>query len=311
MSRMVLVLLVAMLVIGTAPWVGGPLDGPQADFILRQLRVPRVLLGVLVGSTLGLTGAAYQALFDNPLAAPSTVGTTAGAALGALAALVLLPPAVSAATPTLTAAAFAGALIVTAAITAVASSGRASTEDILLAGIALTLASGALSTGLQVQADAAATMRAVRWGLGTLSLVGYTGVVVLLPFALITHVLLLGQVSALEALVAGSDRAQSQGVDVVRTRTLVLGGGALGVAAVVAWCGPIAFVGLIVPHIVRRTLGAARRVLLPMSAVVGAAFLVGADALARGLSPGNDLPVGVLTAAIGAPTLIALVLDRR
>ncbi|MBJ95730.1 MAG: ABC transporter permease [Rickettsiales bacterium] len=294
----------------SAPFVGSGLQGEESHFILTQLRIPRVLLGALVGASMGLCGAAYQALFDNPLATPSTVGTTAGAALGALAVLVLFPGARSG-LPMVALAAFAGALLVTFAIAAIAASGRASINDVLLAGIAITLATGAITTGLQFQADMASTFEAVRWSLGHLSQVGYRGVILLSPIVLLCAVALLCQVRALEAMLGGEDRAHSQGVNVRRTRTICLAFGAVSVGACVAWCGPIAFVGLIVPHLVRLSMGASRRILLPMSALVGAAFLVCCDALARWVLPGQDLPVGVVTATLGAPLLVFLVTRRH
>jgi iron complex transport system permease protein len=249
-------------------------------------------------------------LFDNPLATPSTVGTTAGAALGALAVLVLLPGG-QMGLPLVAIAAFAGALTVTFAIAAIAASGRASMNDVLLAGIAITLATGAVTTGLQFQADMASTFEAVRWSLGHLSQVGYRGVLMISPIALVCGAVLLSQVRALESMLGGEDRAHAQGVDIRRTRTTCLAFGAVAVGACVAWCGPIAFVGLIVPHMVRLSLSASRRILLPMSALVGAAFLVACDSLARWVLPGQDLPVGVVTATIGAPLLVFLVTRRR
>jgi iron complex transport system permease protein len=207
--------------------------------------------------------------------------------------------------------AFGGALAISLPVAGLAARGRARIEDVLLAGVALTLAAGALTTGLQLQADLTATFRAVRWSLGSLAQVGYSGVAVLLPLATVSVAVVLLQTRALAALVGGEARAHSQGVDVVRVRTSVLVAGSLGVGACVAWCGPIAFVGLVVPHLVRLSIGPVRRVLLPMSAVVGAAFVVGADALGRVALPGREVPVGVLTAAVGAPLLVALVLRRR
>ncbi|HHO50147.1 MAG TPA: iron ABC transporter permease [Deltaproteobacteria bacterium] len=310
-ARIVALILGSVALIAISPWLG-PTPSPEAHrFVIEQLRIPRVLVGVEVGACLGVVGAAFQSLFGNPLATPSTTGTTAGAALGALVALVLLPASLTAATPALALFAFVGALAVALPVAALAASGRARVEDVLLAGVAATLAASALTTGLQVQADLAATYRAVRWSLGSLSQVGYDGVSLLLPLAGGASAIVLGRTRALQAMLAGEARAFSQGVDVRWVRMEILIAGALGVAAVVAWCGPIAFVGLVVPHLVRRSLGASRRVLLPMSGVVGAAYLVGCDTAARLLWPGRELPVGVLTAALGAPLLIVLVLRRR
>lgn len=294
-----------------SPWIGPSMPAESAEFILWQLRVPRVLVGALVGGTLGIVGAAYQTIFGNPLATPSTVGTTAGAVLGALAAVVLLGGGTVGGVPVLALAAFAGALVVTLVVALVASSGRATTSDVLLAGIAITLAASALASGLQFQADMAATFQAVRWSLGHLGQLGFEGAWTLAPFAVITILVTLSQTRALDAMVAGDSLAATQGVDVVRVRTLVLAVGALGVGATVALCGPIAFVGLIVPHLVRLWLTASRRVLLPMSALLGASLLVLCDGLARVVIDGRELPVGVLTAALGAPLLLWLVVRRR
>ena len=211
--------------------------------------------------------------------------------------------------PLIAISAFVGALVVTFFIAAIASSGRAQIHDVLLAGIAMTLASGAISTGLQFQADIASTFEAVRWSLGNLAQVGYRGVAMILPFALVSVVTTLAYVRALESMMLGEDKAKSQGVSVVRVRTLVLGVGALGVGACVAWCGPIAFVGLIVPHLVRMGFGASRRILVPMSAISGAGFLVLCDTVARVCLTGRELPVGVMTAGIGAPLLIWLIIQ--
>ena len=299
----------SVLVIALAPWIGSTSLSELSDFIFWQLRFPRVLSGILVGATLGITGAAFQALFGNALATPSTTGTTAGASLGALAALVLLPVSWTANGWTLVAMAFAGALAISIPVAAFAR--RARIDDVLLAGIAFTLAAGSVTTGLQFKADIAATYRAVQWSLGTLAQIGYQGTWVLLPFAVISVIGLLLQTRALESLVAGEEQAFSQGVDVAKVRMRVLLLGALGVAACVAWCGPIAFVGLVVPHLVRLGLGSVRRVLIPMSGVVGAAFLVLCDSVARVLLSGQELPVGVLTAAVGAPMLIWMIVRQR
>lgn len=301
----------SLLACAVAPWLGPSLPEDGGGFILWQLRVPRVLVAMIVGGTLSLVGAATQTIFANPLAAPSTVGTTAGATLGALVALVFGGSGQVSGLPVVTLAAFAGALAVSLTVAAIAARGRARVEDVLLAGIALSLAAGALASGLQFTADTASLARSVRWSLGHLAQVGYRGTVVLTAFALPSAVVLLAQSRALEALVGGERRAHSQGVDVPRLRVTVIAAGALGVAACVAWCGPIAFVGLIVPHLARLALGSSRRVMLPASLVLGAGFLVACDLLARLALPGRELPVGVVTATLGAPALAWLIAARR
>jgi iron complex transport system permease protein len=291
------------------PWDGPALDGPTASFVLSDLRFPRVALGALTGGALALTGAAFQVVLENPLATPSTIGTTAGASLGALAVLVLGPAGVGAAW--VSAGAFAGALAVSLAMGALATQRRFRSEELLLAGIAIGLGASAATTGLQLQADASATLASVRWSLGSLSTVGYGKATTVLPLFSLGAWGMLRHLRALQAMTAGAERAGTQGVDVVRVRAQVLTAGSLVVAGSVAATGPIAFVGLIVPHLVRMAVGGGPRTLLPMSAVAGAGFLPLADGLARIALPGRDLPVGVLTALLGAPALLALIGQRQ
>jgi ABC-type Fe3+-siderophore transport system permease subunit len=196
-------------------------------------------------------------------------------------------------------------------VSGLAASGKLSKNDVLLAGIAVTLAASALASGVQFASDARALVAAAQWSLGQLPQVGYRGVLLLGPFAVTTLVGLLALGRPLQNLALGEDLAQAQGVNVRRLRFLVLLIASLGVAACVAWCGPIAFVGLIVPHIVRLLIGPNLRSLLPLSFIGGAAFLVLCDAIARVALPGRELPVGVITAALGAPALVFLVSRSR
>jgi iron complex transport system permease protein len=290
--------------------VGPELSGESGRFVLLQLRLPRMFAGVLVGGLLGLVGAAFQALFQNDLATPSTVGTSAGATLGALLALVFGLGGSTEFLPVTTLFAFVGALLSSSLVALVALRGSARMSDVLLAGIAVTLASAALAQGVQAVADMRALFAATQWSLGHLPQLGYSGLQLLSPIVFVSGALLLSQRRSLQALSLGEEVAHAQGVAVRRVRALVLVAGALGVAACVAWCGPIAFVGLIVPHIVRRTSGPALRTLLPLSAVVGAGFLVACDTLARIVWSERELPVGVITASVGAPALFWLVLRR-
>lgn len=280
------------------------------QFVLSELRAPRLLIGFIVGSTLGLVGAAFQSLFRNPLATPSTVGTTAGAALGALFALTFGLKGTSL-LPAATACAFLGALGATSLVLSVASSARARLEEVLLAGIAITLGAGAVAQGLHAIADEGALFAAAQWSLGQLPQVGYDRVLLLSGPAVICAVTILSQSRALFALGLGEDWAKSVGVDTGRLRLILLLGGCLGVGASVALCGPIAFVGLLVPHLVRLSLGSEQSRILPLSWLSGGVFLVLCDLLAREVLPQSELPVGVLTAALGSPALFLLVLRKR
>lgn len=282
-----------------------------AAFVLVELRLPRAVLGALVGLSLGLVGAVFQVLFENPLATPSTVGTTAGASLGALAVILLWPWGPVQGLPMVAVGAFLGALGVTAGIAALAAWRRLGIADLLLLGIAVSLGASALSLGLQVRADGQQTLRAVRWSLGSLATVGWWVPAVLVTPVLLGGAVLLLQARPLQTLAAGSEQAAAQGVDLRTLRVVALGVGSLLVGCCVAASGPLAFVGLLVPHLVRAVVGDAPRRLLPLSAVVGAGLLPLADGLARVVVPGQDLPVGVLTASIGAPVLVGLLLVRK
>ena len=309
--RALLLIATCIALLIAAVFVGPQLSGAQGEFIVWQLRVPRVLVGVLVGGTLALVGAVFQALFQNPLATSDTVGTTAGATVGALAALALDSSRTVQGLPLVTVCAFLGALGASLLVASFASTRRAHSSDVLLAGIAVTLATGALASGIQYISDSRALFAATQWSLGQLPQVGYRGVLLLAPICALACALLLLLTRPLQAFALGEELAHSQGVNVPRLRLFALALGSLGVAACVAWCGPIAFVGLIVPHLVRRLLGSSYRVLLPMSLCVGGALLVTCDLLARLIVPGRELPVGIVTAALGAPALVLLVARGR
>jgi iron complex transport system permease protein len=306
-----LTILACLAVIAASPFIGEPLSGDTGSFIFWQLRLPRMLMGLIAGGALSLVGATYQTVFANPLASESTVGTLAGATLGAVIAVVFGAGSGQAFLPAITLCAFAGALAVTLLLTAIASSGRASMNSVLLAGVAISLMASALSTGLQYTADLNSMFTAARWSLGNLQQMGYFSIALILPFVIPSCALLLLQTRALETLAGGEERAHSQGVDVAKLRAISLGAGALAVAAVVAWCGPIAFVGLIVPQLVKMLMGSSRRVMLPYSLLIGGAFLVACDTVARAAWPRGELPVGVVTAALGAPALVWLVARRK
>jgi len=309
--RALLIVVACVLLLLAAVLAGPRLEGAQGQFIVWQLRVPRVLVGMLVGATLALVGAVFQALFQNPLATSDTVGTTAGATVGALFALALDSSRTVQGLPLVTVCAFAGALSASLLVASFASSRHVHSSDVLLAGIAVTLATSALASGIQYVSDSRALFAATQWSLGQLPQVGYRGVLLLAPLCALCCALLLFLTRPLQAFALGEDLAHSQGVNVPRLRLLALGLGSLGVASCVAWCGPIAFVGLIVPHLVRRMIGSSYRVLLPLSLCVGGALLVTCDTVARLVVPGRELPVGIVTAALGAPTLVFLVSRGR
>jgi len=309
MSRKLIPLIIlAVLSLLLTPWLG---QTEASNFIFWQIRVPRVLMGFLVGSTLGLAGAVYQSLFNNPLATPSTVGTTAGATLGALAATLYGAGQWYLGVPAIVFSAFFGSMLVTVIVALIAYSERAQINDVLLAGIALSLVAGALSTGLQFNADMASSFAAIRWSLGHLGQIGYDKLIWLGPICLISWLMMFSLIRSLQAMVSGEEKAWTMAVPVNRIRSLGLLGGALGLSVSVALCGPIAFVGLIVPHLTRMWLGDAKRLLLPGCWFLGGSFLVICDLVARTILQDRELPVGVMTAGLGAPILIYLLIRQR
>jgi ABC-type Fe3+-siderophore transport system permease subunit len=285
------------------------LPDDATSFVLWQLRAPRVVLGLLAGSQLALVGAAYQTLFRNPLAESSTLGTTAGAALGALLSLTLDLEGFGSFAAT-SVFAFAGAVAASFLVLRIAASSRARLEEVLLAGIAVTLASSALAQAAQSLTDPNRLFAATMWSMGQLPQVGFERVAYGIPPLLGATVLLLRNKRALSAMLLGEPWARSLGVPTQRVRLEVLLASCLSVGVVVGLCGPIAFVGLIVPHLARPLVRGDANALMSVSALLGASFLALSDLFARTCLPDRELPVGALTAALGAPLLLWIIARR-
>ncbi len=271
--------------------------------IVWQLRVPRVVLGGLVGAMLALAGGAYQGVFRNPLADPYLLGVAAGAGLGAT--LVI---ATGAGLPSVAVAgaAFAGAVAAVILTYALARTGGGTTSNLILAGVAV----AAFFTAAQtfVQQRSSDTIREVfAWILGRLATVGWSEVALLFPFVVVSAAVLLAARRMLDVLAVGEEEAATLGIRPDRVRMVVVIAATLGSAVAVAVSGLIGFVGIVVPHTVRLLGGHSYRVILPLSFVGGAAFLVFADLMARLLISPGELPIGVVTAFVGAP-FFALVL---
>jgi iron complex transport system permease protein len=280
--------------------------------IVREIRLPRVALGMLVGATLSASGAAYQGVFRNPLADPYLLGAAAGAGLGVT--LVIVQRADGAAMPVAAPlAAFVGALAAVALTYALgaAGSGRASTSSLILAGVAVASFLTAVQTYVQ-QRNLDTVRQVYSWILGRMGTAGWHEVRLLLPYAAVTFAVLLLQRRTLDVLSVGDDEATTLGLHARRTRLLVVTAASLGTAAAVAVSGLIAFVGIIVPHTVRLVVGGSHRVVLPLSMLFGGAFLVLADLLARTLASPAEIPIGVVTAFFGAPFFVLVLrMSRR
>ena len=282
--------------------------------IVWQIRLPRVILGVLVGSMLAGGGAAYQGIFRNPLADPYLLGAAAGAGLGAT--IVVVSGASMALTPPV---AFAGAVgAVTLTYLLGARTGRrgdaaaagGGTASILLAGVAVAALLTAFQTYLQQQ-HTQTLAYVYAWILGGLSAATWSDIWLILPYVAVSAIALLAHRRLLDVLRVGEEEATSLGVNVARLRLTVIVAATLGVAAAVAVSGLIGFVGIIVPHAVRMTAGPSYRVLLPVSMIGGAAFLVLADVVARTVQAPAEVPIGVITALIGAPFFLFVLSSRR
>jgi iron complex transport system permease protein len=318
--RLALVVLLVLwaVVLAGAPFIGSNpvsledvLRGePSASTIFWQIRIPRVLLSLLAGAGLAVSGLSFQTLFRNPLAEPYTLGIAGGAALGAVLALRVEGGELLG-LPLVAFASFAGAVGATILIVGLALRRQGvETPILLLAGVAVSLSSSAIILFLQYLSDSTQTFRMVRWMMGGLAVVGYTEVLWLLPWVLVGNAVLLALRWELNLLLTGEELAASRGVDLARLRFRVLLATSLMVGALVAVAGPIGFVGLIVPHILRRFVGHDHLFLAPACLLGGGAFLTVCDAAARTVMAPAELPVGILTALLGGPFFLWLLILR-
>lgn len=287
------------------------LTAREAD-IVWQLRVPRVVLGFLVGSMLAISGASYQGVFRNPLADPYLLGAAAGAGLGATIAISGSIDFALGPFEAVPLAAFAGALVAVLLAYAVSTMGGRDTSPaiLLLSGVAVMTFMTAMQTFiLQRNSD---TIREVyTFILGRLLTAGWGEVRIVLPYALLSTTVLLAMRRRLDVLAVGDDEATSLGMDVTRTRLVIVVFASLATAAAVSVSGLIGFVGLVVPHVVRLLAGSSFRVVLPMSVFLGAAFLVLADLVARTAMSPAEIPIGVVTAFFGAPFFVLVLRARK
>ena len=289
--------------------VTGGAAAPAADAIVWSVRVPRVLMGAAVGACLAISGAALQAMVRNMLADPYILGVSGGASTGAAAAILFgIGAALGEYAQSLLA--FLGALGAALLVFVIArSGGRVTSLRLLLSGVAVGYALTAVTNLLIFSSDSAEGSRSVMfWMLGSLSLARWNAFLLIAVLAAIAGtVLMLAGARGLDALSAGDETAHGLGICPDRARIGFLLLVSLCTAAAVAGAGAIGFVGLVLPHLARRLVGARHRVLIPASALLGALFLLWADAFARIVMQPQELPIGVITAAIGAPFLLLLV----
>ncbi|HVO14091.1 MAG TPA: iron ABC transporter permease [Alphaproteobacteria bacterium] len=285
------------------------LDRSAAALVVQEIRLPRTLLGALIGATLGLAGAALQGLLRNPLAEPGLIGVSGGAAFGAV---VMFYSGVAAAFPlALPLGGMAGALLAATALYALA--GRDSgILTLILAGIAInSLASALTALALNLAPSQFAALEIAFWLLGSVADRTWQHIVLALPFMAAGWLLLLSTGRALDALTLGEETAASLGFDLRSVQLRLILGITLAVGAAVAVSGGIAFVGLVVPHLLRPLVGHQPSRLLPASAFGGASLLLASDIVVRLFPAGPELKLGVVTALIGAPFFLFLVLRTR
>jgi iron complex transport system permease protein len=277
--------------------------------IVWQLRAPRAILAALVGGMLALAGTAYQGVFRNPLADPYLLGVAAGAGLGATL-VIASAPAGSRAGLLLPLGAFAGAVISVAVAYGLSRSvGAVDGSALILAGVAVAAFATAAQTFLQ-QEHSESLRDVYAWLLGGFDAADWHDIYLAAPYIIVSSLVLLSQRRALDVLSVGEEEAGTLGLDVRRLQLLVLVFATAGTAAAVAVSGLIGFVGIIVPHTIRLLVSTSYRIILPLSLILGAAFLVGSDVIARSILSPSEVPIGVVTAFFGAP-FFALVLRKN
>jgi cobalamin transport system permease protein len=279
--------------------------------ILWQLRAPRVVLGLLVGGMLALAGGSYQGVFRNPLVDPYLLGVAAGAGLGATIAIAYAGGATGS-YDLLPIAAFAGAAaaVALAYVLGASAAGGRNPAALVLAGVTVVSFLTAIQTFIQQQ-HAQTLQEVYSWILGSVDTAGWHEVVLAGPYVVVSSLVILLHRRLLDVLAVGDDEAATLGVNVRRVRLTIVVAATVGTAAVVSVSGLIGFVGIIVPHFVRLAIGTSYRIVLPLSLLVGAGFLVLADVLARTVVSPAELPIGVVTAFFGAPFFAVVLRTNR
>jgi len=287
------------------------LHDPMGHEILMKLRIPRVLTAFLAGIALATSGMIFQALFRNPLATPDTLGVSGGAALGATVWMRFGAPLLFVGVGGASTAGFFGALSTVLLVYGLAriKSGFSSVT-LLLAGVAVNLFFSSLILLMQYFSDPGETFRMIRWLMGGFSVVGFTTPVNLAVFTAIGLIIAALLTREMNLLLTGEELAGARGVNVDRTKKMLFFSASLMTGAAVAFCGPIAFVGLMVPHICRQFIGSDHRKLFPAVILFGGVFLVTCDGLARTLLAPVEMPAGLITALLGGPFFLWLLLKK-
>ncbi|WP_342431310.1 iron ABC transporter permease [Neobacillus sp. FSL H8-0543] len=283
------------------------------EMIIWNIRLPRVLLAFCVGASLALAGSAFQGLLRNPLADPYTIGVSSGASLGAVFVLFFQVTIVGIGNFTLPVVAIlSGFLTLLIVFGLVRLSSRSlAIETIILAGIIVSAFIGAIVSLIISLSDQDSMSQIIYWLYGNVGMRGWSHVQLIVPFMLLGSIILFVHYRELNALALGEDAADHIGVDVKKGKTYILIGASLLTGAAVAVSGSIGFVGLVIPHLVRLVTGPNHRYVLPLSMFVGGGFLILADLVSRTIIAPKELPIGVITALIGAPVFALLLIRER
>ncbi len=290
---------------------------PFADNVDAQIffiaRLPRTLAGALVGSLLASAGVVFQGLLRNPLATPFTLGVSAGAALGAMLAITFSWSFAWAGVSAAAAASFIGSLAAVGIVYALARARHRglSTHVLLLAGVTMNAFFSALILFVQYFADFSQTYRMLRWLMGDLDISSYQPILTALPLLTLAFASFTWLARPLNLLSLGDESAETRGLNVAAAQRLAFVSASLATGAAVSVGGPVGFIGIVVPHLVRLIVGPDHRLVLPASALFGAAFLVGCDVIARTVMSPIELPVGVITALIGGPFFLWLLVRKK
>ncbi len=310
-TKWIALILVSLVILLIFPMIGTTdvFHDPMGKKIFLELRIPRVLTAFLAGIALASSGMIFQALFRNPLSTPFTLGVSGGAALGATIWMRFATPLVLVGISGCSVAGFLGALGAGALVYGIAHiKTNFSTNTLLLAGVAINLFFSSLILLLQYVSDSGETFRMIRWLMGGFSVVGFSTPIHLALFVAGGLFLATRLIREMNLLLIGEELAISRGMNVERVRKLLFLSASLMTGAVVAFCGPIAFVGLMVPHICRQCIGSDHRTLFPAVILFGGAFMVLCDGLARTLFAPVEIPTGLITSLLGGPFFLWLLL---
>ena len=311
---LIVITISSLLILLLTPFIG--LDNVVSDTlrqqILMDIRLPRVLFAFIAGSGLALCGLVFQAMFHNPLATPFTLGVASGASFGAALSVFLGFSVSLFGLDAITLGAFIGALVAISFVYGISQFRYGfSSETLLLTGVATSFIFSSLILFTQYLSDINDSFRIMRWLMGGLNISGYQALLQLLPVITLTTAIIIWLGRELNLLMAGDEIAISRGVSVKRVRYLLFFTTSLCVGAIVALCGPIGFVGMMVPHICRLLIGQDHRWLIPASVMFGGGFLILCDTVARTIIAPAELPVGVITTLLGGPFFLWLLIRNR